>query len=88
MECTEVGCELQGKCKNYEPEEPTWTKCFFMAEVTYSNDGEAGRDCASYPRLKWFVKGTYAKCQGITRAGFQTQEDAKLFLAALPEEER
>ncbi|MES0385646.1 MAG: hypothetical protein ABUJ98_13825 [Hyphomicrobium sp.] len=74
-------------CKNYEPKGTGWTDCRVAANDTYSNDGDAGPDDPWFPRLKWFVRGCRnGICQ--TRAGFQTQADAELFLAALPEEER
>lgn len=75
-------------CKNYEPKETGWRGCRVDIDMaTYSNDGAAGRDYKSYPRLGWFVKG-YKNFQHQTRAAFLTKEEAELFLAALPEEER
>ena len=77
-------------CKNYEPRETGWTNCSISIVVggaTYSNDGSFGRDNKHFPRLKYFVQG-YLNGQVQTRAGFLTREDAELFLAALPEEER
>ena len=75
-------------CKNYEPRKTGWTGCFIDGSgASYSNDGGFGRDNKHYPRLGYFVRG-YLNGRSQTRAGFLTPEDAELFLAALPEEER
>ena len=74
-------------CENYKAKRTGWRGCYFSPCTTYSNDGNAGRDDLRFPRLKYFVRGYYN--DGLqTRAGFLTREDAELFLAALPEEEK
>ena len=82
-----------GDCENYkakEPKVPTWTGTERVTwAATYSNDGTCGPDDEDWPRLKHIIRGfNNDNGRRQTRAGFLTPEDAELFLAALPEEER
>lgn len=79
-----MNCE---DCENYKPRETGWTNCYVASGATYSNDGSAGRDSKDYPRLRYSIRGELNHLWQ-TRAGFRTEADAKLFLAALPEGER